>query len=289
VKTFSTPPALEPRRSLPCCLCEGEDFSRKWDCGDFAFVRCRACGLIQQNPQPAAAAVTARYGERFGATYLRYEEANQYAYRDLELLALRDLGLEDEAFVARAFAEGRKPRILDVGCATGALLAALRDRGWDVQGVEISTAQASYGRERYKLRIHAGDIESAAFPAAGFDLVHASHLIEHLNDPGAFLDEAARVLAPGGSLVLTTPNADGLQARLLGSKWRSAINDHLYLFSLRNLAAMLESRDFTVEKSVTWGGWARGLKPAFIKRPLDYLAKSLGFGDVMAILARRAK
>jgi SAM-dependent methyltransferase len=118
--------------------------------------------------------------------------------------------------------------------------------------------------------------------------VHASHLIEHLNDPGSFLAEAERVLAPGGILILTTPNADGFQARLLGPRWRSAIYDHLYLFSLRSLGALLESRGFAVMKSATWGGWARGLRPAFIKRPMDMLAKRFGFGDVVAILARRS-
>jgi SAM-dependent methyltransferase len=271
---------------VPCALCGGEAFARSWDCGEYSFVACSRCGLLQQNPQSSPDAVAARYDE----AYLRYEEENQYAYRDLELLALADLGLESESapLFERARAEGRKPRVLDVGCATGALLAALRDSGWDPQGVEISEAMASYGERRHGLPIFAGTLEDAAFPAASFDLVHASHLIEHLNSPASFLAEAARVMAPGGLLVLTTPNADGLQARLLGPKWRSAIYDHLYLFSLRTLRALLESRGFSVARSVTWGGWARGLRPAFIKKPMDVLAKRLGLGDVMAILARRA-
>jgi SAM-dependent methyltransferase len=174
-------------------------------------VACRGCGLIQQNPQSEPQAVASRYDGRSSSDYLRYEEENQYAYRDLELLALGDIALEREALplFERAGAEGRKPRALDVGCATGALLAALRDLGWDPQGVELSAAQASYGESRHALPIHPGTLESAAFPAASFDLVHASHLIEHLNDPAAFLGEVARVLAPGGLLVLTTPNADG--------------------------------------------------------------------------------
>jgi SAM-dependent methyltransferase len=244
---------------------------------------------VQQNPQSLPESVAARYDE----AYLRYEEENQYAYRDLELLALGDIGLEASA--APLFARARSgdgsgiPRALDVGCATGALLAALRDFGWDPQGVEISEAQARYGEARYGLPIYAGTLEAAAFPPDYFDLVHASHLIEHLNSPASFLDEVARVLAPGGLLALTTPNADGFQARLLGPRWRSAIYDHLYLFSLRSLRELLESRGFVVVRSATWGGWAKGLRPAFIKGPMDKLAKRWGFGDVMAILARRAE
>ncbi len=272
-------------KMVDCALCGGASFAPRWDCRAFSFVACRRCGLVQQNPQSLPSAVASRYDE----SYLRYEEENQYAYRDLELLALQDLRLEEAtgAILARAASEGRRARVLDVGCATGALLDALRGRGWEPQGVEISGAQASYGEARHRLPIHAGTLESAAFPAGRFDLVHASHLIEHLNAPAAFLDEVARVLAPGGLLVITTPNAEGFQARLLGPNWRSAIYDHLYLFSIRTLRALLAARGFTPLALATWGGWAKGLRPAFIKAPLDRWAKRLGFGDVMSIMASK--
>ena len=249
-------------------------------------MRCSCCGLIQQNPQSEPEAVAARYDEE----YLRYEEKHQYAYRDLELLALGDLGLDARSapLFAAAATEGLRPAALDIGCATGALLPALRERGWAPQGVEISEAQARYGESRHGLPIFAGRLEEARFPDSSFDLVHASHLIEHLNDPASFLDEVARVLSPGGLLVLTTPNSDGFQARFLGRRWRSAIYDHLYLFSLRTLRALLQAKGFVVEREVTWGGWATGLRPAFIKKPMDKLAKACGSGDVMAILAKRA-
>jgi len=233
---------------------------------------------------PPREAAAARYDDE----YLSYEIAHEDAYRDLELRSLEDLGLEREAEALRARREasGLLPRALDVGCATGALLAALRDRGWEPSGVEVGRSMAAYGRERRGLLIHAGSLESARFAPASFELVHASHLVEHLVDPASFVDEARRVLVPGGLLALTTPNVDGFQARALGWRWRSAIYDHLYLFSVRTLGALLESRGFVSLRLVTWGGWAAGLKPAFLKRPLDRWAKRSGRGDVMAILAR---
>jgi 2-polyprenyl-3-methyl-5-hydroxy-6-metoxy-1,4-benzoquinol methylase len=227
---------------------------------------------------------------RYDDAYLDYEAENQLAFRDLELLALADLGLEDTAAAsfAKVKAESRRPRALDVGCATGALLDVLRAQGWEPQGAEICAPAAEYGRLRYRLPIHSGSLESARFPDGRFELVHASHLIEHLNEPGAFLDEVARVLAPDGLLVLTTPNVSSFQARYFGPAWRSAINDHLYLFSRRSLERLLVAHGFKPLRAVTWGGWARGLKPEFLKAPLDRLAKLFGFGDVVAVLARRA-
>ncbi|HTX72462.1 MAG TPA: class I SAM-dependent methyltransferase, partial [Rectinemataceae bacterium] len=278
VKTFATAPRPEARRPVPCALCGGSSFRPLWNCGTFSFATCRRCGLVQQNPQPEEEAVQARYD----AAYLEYEAENQMIYRDLELKAFEDLRLGAYAspLFERASARKARPRVLDVGCATGALLDALRDRGWEPQGVELCAPAAEYGRSRFHLPIHTGTLEAASFPDAGFDLVHASHLIEHLNRPGIFLDELSRILAPGGLVILTTPNVDGMQARIFHGEWRSAIYDHLYLFSRRSLEALLRAHGFRPLRSVTWGGWARGLRPAFLKAPLDRWAKRLGFGDV---------
>lgn len=283
MKTFATIPRPEARSEKPCALCGGARFHPLWNCGSFSFVRCADCGLIQQNPQPEEGAVL----ERYDRSYLDYEVERQFDYAALERKALDDLCLEEATETLRAEAEerGRLPRVLDVGCATGALLSDFKARGWECLGVEPCAPAAAYGAKRFGLDIRPSTLGEAGLEAGSVDLFHASHLIEHLNDPGAFLDEARRILAPHGLLALTTPNADGFQARLLGSAWRSAIYDHLYLFSVRSLERLLEAHGFAVLRLITWGGWAAGLRPRFLKRPLDRAAKRHGFGDVVALLA----
>jgi hypothetical protein len=103
-----------------------------------------------------------------------------------------------------------------------------------------------------------------------------------------FLRQALDLLVPEGHLILTTPNIDGFQARILGPQWRSVIYDHLYLFSIRTLSQMLEAAGARVAKIATWGGWALGLRPAFIKGPLDAMAKRSRMGDVMSLLCVRS-
>jgi SAM-dependent methyltransferase len=111
----------------------------------------------------------------------------------------------------------------------------------------------------------------------------ASHLIEHLSAPGDFVREAFRILKKGGHFFVTTPNIDGFQSRLSGGRWRSAIFDHLYLFSKKTLSRLLASAGFTVEKIATWGGLAEGMAGAPLKRAADRWAKRLGLGDVMIL------
>ncbi len=284
MKTFATAVRPEISRTQPCALCGDTAFAPLWRLEGFSFVRCRTCGLIQQNPQPERKAVLARYG----AEYLAYEVEKQFIYRDLEKKALADLGFDQEAsrLVAEAHRNGRKPGILDVGCATGALLAAFSEAGWSATGVEVCAEAVEWGREHFGLDLLSGTLEDLSLPEASFDVVHASQVIEHVNDPRSFIRAARRLLRPGGFLVLATPNAAGFQARAFGSRWRSAIHDHLYLFSKATLVALLSGEGFQVIRQVNWGGWAAGLWPGCIKKPLDRAAKRHGWGDVQAVLAR---
>nr|AGS53343.1 methylase [uncultured bacterium contig00014] len=230
------------------------------------------------NPQPLPEEIRKRYA---GDDYLAYELANEETFLRLELLALEDSGFGE---LERELSESQG-RVLDIGCATGSLLARLREKGWEATGVEISGPQAEYARRKRKVDIRSLPLEENNFPAGSFDVVLASHLIEHLNDPAGLVREVHRVLVPGGRFFVTTPNIDSLQARLFGSRWRSAIFDHLYLFSARTLSRLLGENGFTVEKTSTWGGLAAGIAPAPVKRVFDKAAKRFGFGDVMIIRA----
>jgi SAM-dependent methyltransferase len=290
VKTYSTSPprgiSKPQARIVPCALCGSLEFGRLWRFPGFAFVRCLRCGLIQQNPQPPIKEVLERYAEE----YCAYEEKNEEQFLALMLLALKDVRFELEArkHFRRARSEKRAPRFLDVGCATGLLVARLRLLGWDASGVEIDARSAELGSTRRDASIFVGTLESARFPDASFDTVYSSHCIEHLNDPKGWLEEIHRILVPGGSFVCVTPNSSSLQRCLLGASWRSAIYDHLYLFSKKTLFRLAKERNFTLVRNGTWGGLAKGLAPSAVKYSLDHLAKKTGIGDVLVALFRKS-
>ncbi|MDR2803401.1 MAG: class I SAM-dependent methyltransferase [Treponema sp.] len=281
IKTWSTPVQDENRHSKPCILCGGEDFSSGLRCEGFGYVRCKRCSLLQMNPQPDANAVKRRYS---GENYLAYEIENEEAFLNLGLLTLADAGFYEFEHGLKA----NERRVIDAGCATGAILAFLEKRGWRAEGVEINRAQAEYARRSRGLTVHGLPLEENKLQTGAYTLITASHLIEHLPDPCAFLAEARRLLAPNGILLLTTPNSDGFQSRIFGGRWRSAIFDHLYLFSIKTLPRLLEQMGFRIEKIVTWGGLAAGLAPRPVKLIFDRLAKRLGLGDVMLIVAAPA-
>ena len=291
-KTWSTPVIAEEKEFVPCTICGSSRFKPSLLCEGFSYVRCVKCGLVQMNPQPVQNEIKRRYGEGSGQDYLAYELANEKAFLDLELLAMNDAGFEEiekELFTNGKSANGinavRAVRVLDVGCATGSLLAFLRQTGWETTGVEINETQAEYGKRERKLDVRKVPLEEIHFSDGYFNAVIASHLIEHLNDPASFVAEVYRILANGGRFFVTTPNIAGFQARLFKGRWRSAIFDHLYLFSVKTLTRLLKEKGFTIEKIAVWGGLAKGSAPDRVKRLFDKAAKRFGFGDVMIIRA----
>ena len=286
IKTWSTPPANEKKRPVPCAICGGISFKPFLSCGNFSYVCCGSCGLVQINPQPLEEAIKLRYGEN----YLAYELANEAAFLNLQLLGLRDCKFEDLGLDTKAGKNPAqpRPRVLDIGCATGGLLEHLRQKGWETTGVEICEPQAEYCRQKRNLDVRSLPLAENRFPSGSFDVVLASHLIEHLNDPAALLSEVSRILTPEGRFFVTTPNIAGFQARLFKSRWRSAIADHLYLFSIKTLSRLLAEKGFVIEKTVTWGGLAAGTAPRPVKYLFDRAAKRFGFGDVVMMRARNS-
>lgn len=108
---------------------------------------------------------------------------------------------------ARLLASALRPgaRVLDAGCGRRTRLADHRDRIAELVGVDLD---ASAGAENGALdRFAVGDLcEPLPFPDAGFDLVYANFVVEHLARPAAAFAQWRRVLAPGGVLILLTSN-----------------------------------------------------------------------------------
>jgi SAM-dependent methyltransferase len=208
----------------------------------FRLVTCENCGHIYQNPRPTVAAI----GRYYPDDYIPFQRAIDDEPHWLRRLERRYGQHLRSAIVHRTV--GRAGRVLDIGAATGIFLDGMRRRGWATVGVEPTASAAQYARERLGLDVITGRLEDTRFPDAAFDAITLWDVLEHVHEPRTILAEAARLLRPGGVLVLSLPNPDSLEARLLGPHWLGwDLPRHLNIFRPALLRGALARYEMPVE------------------------------------------
>ena len=139
-------------------------------------------------------------------------------------------------------------KILDVGCAAGALPKALYDYGFNVVGVEPSRYLCKYGKEKYKLDLREGFLNDQKFLNNEFDIISMFDVIEHINRPDEILIEINRILSPNGYLLINYPEYDSWPRKILKSKWPFFLNVHLYYFTPITIKKLLNKSGFNIIK-----------------------------------------
>ncbi|MFH0829338.1 MAG: class I SAM-dependent methyltransferase [Candidatus Kerfeldbacteria bacterium] len=141
-------------------------------------------------------------------------------------------------------------RILDFGCACGDILHLLKNAGFDVYGMDISSIAVdtchSHGLDNVRLGT---EKDLSVYSDDFFDSIRGSHVIEHMPDPKIFAALAYRKLKKGGELVLQTPNINSM-GKWFGShtKYYYDIPRHVVLFTNGSMRLLLRQQGFKTVK-----------------------------------------
>ena len=232
---------IQPATALQanCNLCGGARHAPLFRKAGYHLVRCADCDLVFVADPPAADEVAGFYTA----------DADYHS----ELLDPASAGFDRMRGIARQHLRALRHsapepaglRLLDIGCSSGLFLAEAREVGFTVSGAELSPETGAFARDHFALDIHTGDWREAGHEPGSLDVVTLFDVIEHLPDPLAELAAIRRLLKPGGLLLQSTPNIDGLFPRLsylLARRldyWpHPEPPHHLYQFSTRTLTEM---------------------------------------------------
>ena len=149
--------------------------------------------------------------------------------------------------------------LLDVGCGNGQLMQRMHRAGWQVTGTEPDPKAAANLRTTFGFRVF-GSLDEVDATSCGFDLISLSHVIEHLPDPVSALRRLSGLLAPGGRMVVTTPNVGSMGARMFGALWRGLEPPrHFNVFTVRSLGETLAGAGLSATRISTHARLARGM------------------------------
>lgn len=209
---------------------------------EFLVVECSGCRLIRLYPQPPPNELRNYYPDTYWfsateSTAARLEE-------EYRRIVLRD----HVAFVKRAIRESDEDGLLlDVGCGGGLFLRMMSDLGFQGMGLDFSLDAAGTAWREHGIPTVCASLSKAPFGAGSCAAITMFHVLEHLYDPGSYLDAAHRLLKPDGRLIVQVPNASCWQFLMFGKAWNGVdVPRHLINFKKKDLDGLLDSCGFEV-------------------------------------------
>ena len=210
----------------------------------FEVVECTDCRLMRLFPQPTAAELGQYYPPNYW--FAPGTDAASKAEDFYRRLVLGDHVRFVEKTIENTTAKGP---LLDVGCGGGLFLRLLRERGHKVMGLDFSLDAAQTAWKINRVPAMCGTLSKAPLRPASFSVITMFHVLEHLYDPVGYVEEAFKLLAPGGRLVIQVPNAASWQFLLFGQNWNGIdVPRHLVNFKDKDIVALVEACGFTVER-----------------------------------------
>lgn len=248
---------------MACILCGAvKPLLRRYDRGDYRVSSCPDCALIQLDPTPSEATLAALYSREYFGSDDAQSGYGDYASQEAEYLATF---AEDIRTIRRHVPTGD---VLDVGCGYGYFMQVASDAGFRPFGIDLSEAAVERASARFPGRVFRGTLNDSALPSEQkFDVVFASHVIEHVTAPVGFVRSVVARLKPGGLVVLVTPNIESLLSRVSGARWVSfKIPEHVAYYSPATIRAL-------IRRAGSFG--AISVKPAFQYYRLPFVATKL--------------
>lgn len=262
------PPEPAPCRT-PCDRCGALAVFPLFDNPDylsgevFRVVRCANCGLARTACPPEDAAM----GQYYGAAY--------YGEKGRRFLPLMEWAVgrfrDARARAVRRFHRGDRPgAVLDVGCGRGLMLIGLKRQGWRCAGTERSEELAALLGAEYDIPIYTDPhlYESHLTPES-FDVITLWHSLEHMRHPAKTIAEVARLLKPGGVVIVEVPNLASWQARIGRGRWFHLDTPrHLYHFSAETLRDVLAEHGLQPvgESTLSWEQGFYGMWQTLLNR-----------------------
>jgi SAM-dependent methyltransferase len=137
-------------------------------------------------------------------------------------------------------------RLLDLGCGTGIFMGVASELGYDPFGLDLSPASIRIAAERFgQDRVGFGAVwDAAQLGHDSYDVITLWSVLAHIADPREQLSAITKLLAPGGSLVILTVNANSLQRQVFQGRWNGFTPNHLVFWDTQTLTRLLTEVGF---------------------------------------------
>lgn len=236
--------------SRACPLCQSQDVRELFVKESVPYCACRACKLRFALP-----AINPNFHalNEFEPAYIQYLE-DHIADRKNYTSLLQWMG---------RFADLKAGKVLDIGCGTGKWVRFLRRAGLDAAGIEPAKALYDQYLATEPCYRNTSAETLVANGEGGYPVITSLDVLEHVQQPGPFLQSLAKLVAPGGKVFMSTPDVGSLPAKVCGRYWHFYERYHLSYFTRKTFTRLAEQSGFRV---INWGHRGKYFPVGYILR-----------------------
>lgn len=251
---------------------------------DLPIHQCLDCGFAYLSQRPDSRALADYYDSGYFQDSQTYQDYFNYAQ------AIVDLNYCPRLHRLSPFLRNwSETRVLDIGCAAAGTLAVLKRKGANVTGIEISEDACRVAEDQFGLKLINDSLENVRLPAKGYDVILMFDVLEHLQCPGAALDQIAGSLVEQGYLAITIPNfsryfIEGLSWIGLQGYW-----EHLNYFTCDVLCNNLKKRGFDIIEHHSYTTRSSSGRPSDTRRFRAWITEMRHSNPFMGTVLRSAR
>jgi 2-polyprenyl-3-methyl-5-hydroxy-6-metoxy-1,4-benzoquinol methylase len=205
----------------------------------FTLKRCNSCDFVFTSNPPQ---------ESQAGPYYQSEDYISHSNTNKDLISkvykiVRSFMFGVKERMIHSYSSGK--RVLDYGSGTGFFLNYLKEKGYQVQGVEIDDKARNFAKTNFGLSVHTPNELLSSTQTEQFDAISLWHVLEHLYDPLKYLQKFNTLLTQKGVLIIAVPNLQSFDAQYFKTYWAAYdVPRHLWHFSPSTLAHLAGQAGF---------------------------------------------
>lgn len=221
--------------NYPCSVCGSEHTNLRYEVKGFRVVQCTSCKFVFINPRIKNNDLYKIYEDNYFSS-----QNDGYGYKNYELTThLRVKTFQKWMQDILPFVSKSKGTVLDIGCASGTFLDLMREKGWEIEAIELDKAMVEKLKGK-NIKVFERPFEEFSSDKK-YKLITMFDVLEHIPDLKTTFKKIHELLDDDGVLALITPNFNSTQRKLFGKKWfQFKPQEHIQYFSPYTLAKAIE-------------------------------------------------
>lgn len=234
-----------------CPVCKSKAFAKVLTATDYTVSKeqfdihhCNDCQHRFTNPVPKEAAIGPYYQSE---EYISHSNTSKGLINRLYHI-VRKRALRSKRKLAQSASGKQTGRLLDIGSGAGAFLAEMKAAGWTVDGIEPDEGARAVAKKDFGVIAQPSDA-FFGLEEGQYDVVTMWHVLEHVHQLDGYMEKIAKLLKPGGTLLIAVPNYNSLDAERYKAGWAAYdVPRHLYHFCKTSMQRLLERHQYQLRK-----------------------------------------